>query len=237
METILSLYYALTTLDYTTLSDPSVLWVLYAILFAILFLENGLLPAAFLPGDSLLFITGILISVDIFHFGWLNFILITGAALGTWLGYFQGRWLGSTRVVKNWLDHLPLKYHQRAQWLFHQYGLAALFGGRFIPFVRTLLPVLAGLSGLQSVRFHLYNWISAALWIFLITTLGYIFGLSPIFKTYEKEFMLLFMLIPVVLLLLGLIISIWFVIKRWLLKKKLAARQNDDIEIEDNKKG
>lgn len=227
MDIILSLYEALTALDYVILSNPSTLWLLYAMLFVILFLENGLLPTAFLPGDSLLFITGILISVDIFHFGLINFILITGGALGTWFGYAQGRWLGSTKLIQNWLSHLPQKYHQRAQLLFHKYGLAALFIGRFIPFIRTMLPVLAGFSGLKSVRFHVYNWISAALWIFIITSAGYMFGLSPVFKAYEKEFMIVFMFIPVFLLSLGLVLSLWFVLKRCCLKKKLAAAQGE----------
>lgn len=233
METILSLYRALTTLDYSILCNPSVILLLYSMLFAILFLENGLLPAAFLPGDSLLFITGILISVDIFHFGWINVALIVGAAFGTWFGYFQGRWLGNTSTVRRWLDHLPPRYHERAQLLFCKYGLAALFIGRFIPFVRTLLPVLAGLSGLRNVRFHIYNWISASLWIFIITTFGYLFGLSPLFKAYEKQFMALFMFIPVALLVLGLLLSLWFILKRWLLKKKLEARQGDDMDLNE----
>jgi len=201
------------------LRDPKVLWALYAMLFVILLLESGILPAAFLPGDSLLFLTGVLISLDIFHFGLINVVLIAGAALGTWLGYIQGRWLGNTKIVKNWMAHLPAKYHARTQTLFHKYGLQALFIGRFIAFVRTALPIMAGLSGLHSKRFHIYNWVSATLWIFLITTLGYLFGLSPLFKAYEKEFMTFLMLIPVLLLVLGLIASIWLVVKRYLTKK------------------
>ncbi|WP_392563282.1 DedA family protein [Orbus wheelerorum] len=214
METIITLYHAFLAMNLEVLRDPKVLWTLYAMLFVILLLENGILPAAFLPGDSLLFLTGVLISLDIFHFGLINVVLIAGAALGTWLGYIQGRWLGNTKLVKSWMAHLPAKYHARTQTLFHKYGLQALFIGRFIAFVRTALPIMAGLSGLHSKRFHIYNWISATLWIFLITTLGYLFGLSPLFKMYEKQFMTFLMLIPVFLLVLGLIASIWLVVKR-----------------------
>jgi len=219
METIITLYNAFLAMNLEVLRDPKVLWALYAMLFVILLLESGILPAAFLPGDSLLFLTGVLISLDIFHFGLINVVLIAGAALGTWLGYIQGRWLGNTKIVKNWMAHLPAKYHARTQTLFHKYGLQALFIGRFIAFVRTALPIMAGLSGLHSKRFHIYNWVSATLWIFLITTLGYLFGLSPLFKAYEKEFMTFLMLIPVLLLVLGLIASIWLVVKRYLTKK------------------
>ena len=220
MDTIITLYQAFVHMDLATLSNPNVLWILYGMLFVIILLENGVLPAAFLPGDSLLFLTGVLISLDVFHFGLINLILIAGAAFGTWLGYAQGRWLGNTKIVQNWMAHLPEKYHRKSEVLFHKYGLQALFIGRFIAFVRTLLPMMAGLSGLHSRKFHIYNWISATLWIFLIVTLGYLFGLSPIFKTYEKQIMSLLMLIPVFLLLLGLLFTIWLAIKRWLSNKK-----------------
>ncbi len=220
MDTIISLYHAFLSMNLETLSDPKILWTLYGMLFVILLLECGVLPAAFLPGDSLLFLTGILISRDVFHFGLINVVLIAGAALGTWLGYVQGRWLGNTRVVKNWMAHLPPKYHQRALTLFHKYGLFALFFGRFIAFVRTVMPIMAGLSGLKSKLFHVYNWLSATLWIFLIVTMGYLFGLSPIFKEYQQQFMAFFMLIPVILLVIGLIASIWLVIQRQISKKR-----------------
>ncbi|MCX8600543.1 MULTISPECIES: DedA family protein [unclassified Gilliamella] len=222
MDTIITLYQAFVNMDIATLSNPNVLWILYGMLFIIILLENGVLPAAFLPGDSLLFLTGVLISQNVFHFGLINLILIAGAALGTWLGYIQGLWLGNTKVVQNWMAHIPEKYHKKSEVLFHKYGLQALFIGRFIAFVRTILPMMAGLSGLHSKKFHIYNWISATLWIFLIVTLGYLFGLSPVFKAYEKQIMSLLMLIPVFLLVIGLIFSIALAVKRWLNNKKKA---------------
>ena len=222
MDTIITLYQAFVNMDIATLSNPNVLWILYGMLFIIILLENGVLPAAFLPGDSLLFLTGVLISQNVFHFGLINLILIAGAALGTWLGYIQGLWLGNTKVVQNWMAHIPEKYHKKSEVLFHKYGLQALFIGRFIAFVRTILPIMAGLSGLHSKKFHIYNWISATLWIFLIVTLGYLFGLSPVFKAYEKQIMSLLMLIPVFLLVIGLIFSIALAVKRWSNNKKKA---------------
>lgn len=228
MDTIITLYQAFVNMDIATLSNPNVLWILYGMLFIIILLENGVLPAAFLPGDSLLFLTGVLISQNVFHFGLINLILIAGAALGTWLGYIQGLWLGNTKVVQNWMAHIPEKYHKKSEVLFHKYGLQALFIGRFIAFVRTILPMMAGLSGLHSKKFHIYNWISATLWIFLIVTLGYLFGLSPVFKAYEKQIMSLLMLIPVFLLVLGLIFSIALAVKRWLNNKKKAKSMSNE---------
>ena len=155
-----------------------------------------------------------------FNFGLINLILIVGAALGTWLGFIQGRWLGNTKIVQNWMAHLPEKYHRKSELLFHKYGLHALFIGRFIAFVRTLMPMMAGLSGLQSKRFHVYNWLSATLWIFLIVTLGYFFGMTSLFKNHQREFMSLLTLIPVALLVLGLVLSLIMAIKRWITTKK-----------------
>ncbi|OCG09150.1 hypothetical protein A9G13_03645 [Gilliamella sp. wkB178] len=220
METILTIYHAFLGMDLGVLKDPSIVWILYSMLFVILLLENGVLPAAFLPGDSLLFLTGVFISEDVFHFGLINIVLIAGAAVGTWLGYIQGLWLGNTKMVQGWLAHLPVRYHDKAKMLFHKYGLQALFIGRFIAFVRTLLPIMAGLSGLHSRRFHIFNWISATLWIFFITGLGYLFGLSPLFKAYKEQFMLILMMIPVILIGIGLAASILLVIKRAINKKK-----------------
>lgn len=83
-------------------------------MFATLFLENGLLPASFLPGDSLLILAGALIAQGVMDFLPTIAILTAAASLGCWLSYIQGRWLGNTKTVKGWLAQLPAKYHQRA---------------------------------------------------------------------------------------------------------------------------
>lgn len=85
------LLHALWQQDFDVLSDPSIVWAIYAILFAILLLENGLLPAAFLPGDSLLILVGVLISKGTMNFSLTIVILTISASLGCWLGYLQGR--------------------------------------------------------------------------------------------------------------------------------------------------
>ncbi|MEW5108154.1 DedA family protein [Morganella morganii] len=214
METMQQLFFALWHQDYETLSNPSLLWAIYIMLFAILFLENGLLPAAFLPGDSLLILVGVLIAKDTLDFPKTLIVLTAGASLGCWVGYLQGRWLSNTKIVKGWLSHLPPHYHQRAHSLFHRHGLAALLVGRFLAFVRTLLPMLAGIAGLNSRRFQFFNWLSGFLWVGILTSLGYGLGISPIFRKYEHHLMNILMLIPVVLLVFGLLASLWVVWKR-----------------------
>ncbi|MDR8424015.1 DedA family protein, partial [Acinetobacter baumannii] len=94
---------------------------LYFVLFMILFLENGLLPAAFLPGDSLLVLVGVLIAKGAMGFPETLLLLTAAASLGCWLSYVQGRWLGNTQTVKGWLAHLPHKYHQRATCMFDRH--------------------------------------------------------------------------------------------------------------------
>ncbi|SQI45229.1 Inner membrane protein YghB [Serratia plymuthica] len=132
-------------------------------------------------------------------------ILTLAASLGCWLSYLQGRWLGHTSLVKGWLLQLPAQYHQRAHNLFNRHGLMALMIGRFLGFVRTLLPTIAGISGLNSTRFHLFNWLSAAVWVGTLVSLGYAFSQIPLVKRYESQVMTGLMLLPLLLLLVGLL--------------------------------
>lgn len=219
MEIISSLMQALWQQDYATLANPSLMWTLYIVLFVIIFLENGLLPAAFLPGDSLLILVGVLVAKDAMSFPLILVLLTTAASLGCWLSYIQGKWLGNTKIVQGWLGHLPVQYHERAHQLFHKHGLSALLVGRFLAFVRTLLPTIAGISGLSNARFQFFNWISGFLWILILTSLGYFIGKTPLFRKYEDQLMLCLMMLPVLLLVVGLVGSVIV-----LLKKKKADR-------------
>ncbi|CSG44117.1 putative inner membrane protein [Shigella sonnei] len=182
MELLTQLLQALWAQDFETLANPSMIGMLYFVLFVILFLENGLLPAAFLPGDSLLVLVGVLIAKGAMGYPQTILLLTVAASLGCWVSYIQGRWLGNTRTVQNWLSHLPAHYH----------------------FVRTLLPTIAGLSGLNNARFQFFNWMSGLLWVLILTTLGYMLGKTPIFLKYEDQLMSCLMLLPVVLLVFGL---------------------------------
>lgn len=204
MDILKALIHALWQQDFETLSDPTLVWTLYLLLFAILFLENGLLPAAFLPGDSLLILVGVLVSKGAINFPMTLLVLTAAASLGSWVSYIQGKWLGNTRLVQSWLSHLPSHYHQRSHMMFHRHGLSALLLGRFVAFVRTLLPTIAGLSGLNDARFQFYNWMSALIWVFMLTTVGFALGKTALFQYYEDELMLCLMLLPLVLLVVGL---------------------------------
>ncbi len=219
MEIIQQLLYALWQQDYETLSNPSLVWTIYILLFTILFLENGLLPAAFLPGDSLLVLVGVLISKDALSFPVTLVILTVAASLGCWMSYIQGRLLGNTQLVQGWLAHLPAHYHERAHQLFHRHGLSALLIGRFLAFIRTLLPTIAGLSGLNNARFQFFNWASGFLWVLILISIGFALGKTPVFLKYEDELMFVLILLPLALLVTGLFASLYVL---W--KKKGASR-------------
>ncbi|MFZ1873337.1 MAG: DedA family protein [Chania sp.] len=219
MDVLREIVHALWTHDFAALAEPSVVWVVYLVLFATLFLENGLLPASFLPGDSLLLLTGALIAKGVMGFLPALIILTVAASLGCWLSYLQGRWLGHTSLVKGWLLQLPVQYHQRAHVLFNRHGLMALLIGRFLAFVRTLLPTMAGISGLSNTRFQIFNWLSGLLWVGSVITLGYAFSQIPLVKRHEDQVMAGLMILPVALLvfgLLGAMLVIW--------RKKRASR-------------
>ncbi|CAI1007393.1 Inner membrane protein YghB [Serratia liquefaciens] len=205
MDVLREIVHALWQQDFIALADPSVIWVVYAVLFTTLFLENGLLPASFLPGDSLLLLSGALIAKGVMAFVPTLIILTVAASLGCWLSYLQGRWLGHTNLVKGWLLQLPAQYHQRAHNLFNRHGLTALVIGRFLGFVRTLLPTMAGISGLNSTRFQFFNWLSAVIWVGTVVGLGYAFSQIPLVKRYESQVMTGLMILPLVLLLVGLV--------------------------------
>lgn len=101
MELLTQLLTALWSQDFETLANPGMIGMLYFVLFMILFLENGLLPAAFLPGDSLLVLVGVLIAKGALGYPQTVLLLTAAASLGCWVSYIQGRWLGNTRIVQN----------------------------------------------------------------------------------------------------------------------------------------
>ncbi|VEA70190.1 Inner membrane protein YghB [Serratia rubidaea] len=89
--------------------------------------------------------------------------------------------------------------------LFHRHGLTALLVGRFLAFVRTLLPTMAGISGLSNTRFQFFNWLSALLWVVSVVGLGFAFSQIPLVKRYEDQVMAGLMILPLALLVFGLI--------------------------------
>lgn len=146
---------------------------IYSLVFLVLFLENAILPAIFLPGDSLLILLGILIAKGILNFIVTLSILTVAASLGSWISYLQGKFLEKNKITQRWLSRLPYQFYEKANHMFDKYGLFVLFISRFIAFLRTVLPTVAGVSGLSGFRFQLFNWISSFLWVLMLIVLGF----------------------------------------------------------------
>ena len=98
--------------------------------------------------------------------------------------------------------------------MFDKHGLLALLIGRFLAFVRTVLPLIAGISGLPGRRFQFFNWLSALLWVGAVTGLGYALSMIPFVKRHEDQVMTGLMILPMVLLVIGLIGALMVVFKK-----------------------
>jgi membrane-associated protein len=153
-------------------------WV-YAILFAIIFAETGLVVTPFLPGDSLLFVAGALAAVGGINVHVIAASLIVAAVLGNSTNYAIGRWLGKTYFRDRGSKWLNPEYLDRTHAFYEKHGGMAVVISRFIPIIRTYVPFVAGLGAMTPARFTAYNVGGAVLWIVSLTYAGYFFGNIP----------------------------------------------------------
>ena len=153
-------------------------WV-YAILFAIIFAETGLVVTPFLPGDSLLFVAGALAAVGGINVHLIVASLIVAAVLGNSTNYAIGRWLGKTFFRDRGSKWLNPEYLERTHAFYEKHGGMAVVISRFIPIIRTYVPFVAGLGAMTPARFTAYNVGGAFLWIVSLTYAGYFFGNIP----------------------------------------------------------
>lgn len=166
--------------------------LVYVLLFAIIFVETGLVVMPFLPGDSLLFVAGTLAagSSPTLNLWVLLPLLFVAAVLGDNVNYLVGRYFGH-QVVKWKIGGRQLvrdKDMEKTHAYFEKYGPRTIIIARFIPIVRTLAPFAAGIGEMDYRRlFTPYNLIGGALWIVLLLLLGYAFGNHPwVQKNYES---------------------------------------------------
>ncbi len=154
---------------------------IYIILFLILFSETGLVVMAVLPGDSLLFAAGALASSGNLNVFTIMFVCIIGAFLGNTLNFYIGKWLGPKVFERN-NPYLKKEYLIRTQNFYEKHGGKALIIGRFLPLIRTFVPLVAGIGNMNFFKFTIYNIIGAILWIIPLTLIGYLFGNLPFVK-------------------------------------------------------
>ena len=154
----------------------------YAILFIIIFCETGLVITPFLPGDSLLFAAGALVSTGAFDFIPLFMVLIVAAILGDMVNYHIGKYLGPKAFESKYQRFFKKKYLMRTQAFFEKQGGKAIIMARFVPILRTFAPFLAGVGIMNYKKFFVYNLTGAVLWVGSMVMAGYFFGEIPIVK-------------------------------------------------------
>jgi membrane-associated protein len=155
----------------------------YVGIFLIVFLESGIFPP--LPGDSLLFTAGLFASVAGFNIILLLLIIFFATFLGATLGYTVG--FHMLKLQNKFFFNKILKQEniERAEKFFEQYGKKAVTFARFVPFMRTFIPIVAGVTKMDYNSFLRYNAVGAFLWSFIITFAGYFLGQTfPIVKDY-----------------------------------------------------
>jgi membrane-associated protein len=161
-------------------------WI-YAILFAIVFAETGLVVTPFLPGDSLLFATGAIAATGAFDVRVAAALLIVAAVAGDAVNYAVGRTVGHrlihlSRTDPAWGRWINPAYIARAHEFFERHGGKAIVLGRFAPIVRTFVPFVAGVAEMSYPAFALYNVTGAVAWVGICLGAGYIFGNVPVVK-------------------------------------------------------
>jgi membrane-associated protein len=181
-------------------------WV-YALLFAIIFVETGVVVMPFLPGDSLLFVVGALCGVGLMSLP-LTLALLAGAAiLGNQCNYTIGRIVGP-RVFRweqsRWFNK---RAFDRTHAFYEKYGGVTLVAGRFMPFVRTFAPFVAGVASMTRSKFTLFDVTGALLWIGSLTVAGFLFGNIPWVKAHLSHIVWTMILIPGLLILYGAVRS------------------------------
>lgn len=172
-------------------------WYAYALLAAIVFAETGLLVGFLLPGDSLLFIVGVVAGAGHLNIVWVNILLMVCAIVGDGVGYWLGRRTGP--AIFNRPDSLLFRQEHvhRTRAFYEKYGGKTIVYARFVPIVRTFAPFIAGVAGMNYRRFLLFNIFGGIGWVLLMTMAGYFLGNQPLVQKYFDKAILAILVISV----------------------------------------
>lgn len=153
-------------------------WV-YALIFVIVFVETGLVVMPFLPGDSLLFIIGAMCGAGMMDYSLSCALLLVAAILGDQCNYMIGRYFGP-KVFQwensRWFNRAAF---DRAHDFYERYGGVTIILARFMPFIRTFAPFVAGVAAMSRGKFSLFNVVGAIIWVLGIVTAGFFLGNLP----------------------------------------------------------
>lgn len=170
-------------------------WV-YALLFLIIFVETGLVVMPFLPGDSLLFAAGAIAGLGGMSLPGLLVLLSVAAILGDALNYSVGRWFGPRVFQWESTRFFNRAAFDRTHAFYERHGPITIVVARFLPFVRTFAPFVAGIGHMTYPRFAFYNVLGALVWVGSLTTLGYLVGNTEWVKANFSWVTLAFIIIP-----------------------------------------
>ncbi|VWX29059.1 conserved hypothetical protein; putative inner membrane protein [Moraxellaceae bacterium 17A] len=172
-------------------------WI-YAILFAIVFCETGLVVLPFLPGDSMLFAAGTIAAVGDMNIFVLIGLLIVAAILGDFVNFEIGKHFGQKLFSNPNSKIFKQSYLQKTHDYYEKYGGRTIIIARFIPIVRTFAPFVGGMGNMNYAQFARYNIVGAVLWVVSFTTLGYFFGQLPFVKEHFSWIMIAIIVFSVV---------------------------------------
>ena len=172
-------------------------WI-YAILFAIVFCETGLVVLPFLPGDSMLFAAGTIAAVGDMNIFVLMGLLIVAAILGDFVNFEIGKRFGQKLFSNPNSKIFKQSYLQQTHDYYEKYGGRTIIIARFIPIVRTFAPFVGGMGNMNYAQFARYNIVGAVLWVVSFTTLGYFFGQLPFVKEHFSWIMIAIIVFSVV---------------------------------------
>jgi len=177
-------------------------WV-YALLFLIIFVETGVVVMPFLPGDSLLFVVGALCVLGLMNLPLTYVLLTTAAVLGNQSNYAIGRRVGQRAFQWEQSRWFNRRAFDQTHAFFEKYGGITLVAGRFMPFVRTFAPFVAGVAEMSRRKFSLYDVTGGVLWVGSVVTAGYLFGNVPWVQTNLSKIIWAMILLPGLVVLYG----------------------------------
>jgi membrane-associated protein len=148
------------------------------IIALIVFAENGFFFAFFLPGDYLLFLTGVFGATGFLEASLIDmlFWISLAAILGSLIGYITGRYAGARLQNRKESFFFKQEYLEKTEKYFAKFGARTLIISRFLPVIRTFAPILAGISKMPWASYLTYNVLGGLLWVWVLVTAGYYFG-------------------------------------------------------------
>lgn len=186
------------------------LWV-YALLFLIVFCETGLVVTPFLPGDSLLFASGVVAGAGLLGYPQLLIIMLAAGILGDAVNFSIGRYVGPS-IFKKDTRFIKKKHLLKAHAFYEKHGGKAIVLARFIPIIRTFAPFVAGIALMNPATFFFYNVTGCIVWVGTLVSAGYFLGNTPFVRDN-------FAIIVYLIIIISVLPVLFEVVKSWRSKK------------------